>query len=189
MSKKTYRRELIEWMILVTVGVTLYMTGLHTQLIGQIQRVVLATGFISPDINEEPQAADFNFVLTDVNGDDLPFSELKGETIFLNFWATWCPPCIAEMPDIESLYQSVGDSVRFVMVSVDKDQTKAKAFVELKRYEMPIYFANSGIPREFQSRSIPTTFIISPSGNIVVKQTGMAQYDTDDFIEFLLALD
>ncbi|MFT7031003.1 MAG: thiol-disulfide isomerase/thioredoxin [Marinoscillum sp.] len=188
MKKKTYRRELIEWMVLVAVGLALYVTGLHTQVIGQIQRVVLATGLISPDQLDATVAADYNFQLKDASGKVVDFSQFKGEVIFLNFWATWCPPCIAEMPDINDLYSKVGDRVRFVMVSVDQDPNKATEFVARKGFDLPIYFGASETPKVFQSRSIPTTFIISPEGKIVVKQMGMAQYDSEEFKEFILGL-
>lgn len=188
-KKKTYRRELIEWMILVTVGVTLYVTGLHTEVIGQIQRVVLSTGIIQPEADEATAEADYDFKLTDASGRNVDFSAFKGQTVFMNFWATWCPPCVAEMPDIENLYEKKGDDVAFVMISLDKNRLKALEFVERKELTIPIYFLESGLPSVYNPSSIPTTYVIAPQGKIVLTQHGMAKYNTDTFIDFLEGLE
>lgn len=187
-KKKKYRRELIEWMILVTVGTVLYVTGLHTEVIGQIQRVVLATGIMQPEADESASKASYNIKLTNAAGRSIDFSEFKGQTVFLNFWATWCPPCVAEMPDIENLYEQKGEDVAFVMISLDKDREKALRFIQRKDFKMPIYFLESGLPRVYNPSSIPTTYVISPQGEIVMTQHGMAKYNSDSFIEFLEGL-
>lgn len=187
-KKKTYKRELIEWMVLVTVGTILYVTGLHTEVIGQIQRVVLATGLMQPEEDEIKQTADYNLLLTSLDGQSVHLADLKGKTIFINFWATWCPPCVAEMPDVENLFQEMGDEVVFVMISLDKDPKKAIDFVAKKGFEMPVYFLDSGLPSIYNVSSIPTTYVISPAGEIVLTRHGMAKYNTDDFKTFLRGL-
>ncbi len=185
MTKKTSRRELTEWLIIVVVGLTLYFTGLHTEVIGLLQRGLLATGLMQPTTVDTHEKATFDFVLTDLDGQEVLFSDFEGETIFLNFWATWCPPCIAEMPDIEALYQLKASSVHFVMISLDENRIKAREFVEKKGFQMPIYFLKSSLPRTYETTSIPTTYVISPAGTIVVENHGMAQYNTTDFRKLL----
>ena len=185
MTKKTYRRELTEWLIIVVVGLTLYFTGLHTEVIGLLQRGLLATGIIQPSKVEEDKSADYNFLLTDIDGNEVSFTEFKGQTVFLNFWATWCPPCIAEMPDIEDLYQKKRTEVSFVMISLDENRIKAKEFVERKGFHLPIYFLKTGLPRVYSTSSIPTTYVISPSGKLVVENHGMAKYDSESFRNML----
>lgn len=181
MAKKSNRRELTEWLIIVVVGLTLYFTGLHTEAIGLIQRGLLATGLIQPNEVDEEKLADYNFELISMDGEMLPFNQLKGKTIFLNFWATWCPPCIAEMPDIEDLYQKTGSQITFIMISMDKDRIKAVDFIKKKGFEMPVYFLESSLPSSFNTSSIPTTYVISPSGKIAIENHGMAKYDTESF--------
>ncbi|WP_258098460.1 TlpA family protein disulfide reductase [Marinoscillum pacificum] len=185
MAKKTYKRELTEWLIIVVVGLTLYFTGLHTEAIGLLQRGLLATGIIQPNKVEEDKSADYNFLLTDINGEEVSFSEFKNQTVFLNFWATWCPPCIAEMPDIDDLYQKKGSEVSFVMISLDENRIKAKEFVEHKGYDFPIYYLKTGLPKTYSTSSIPTTYVISPAGQMVVENHGMAKYDTENFRDLL----
>ncbi|WP_421876991.1 TlpA family protein disulfide reductase [Marinoscillum sp.] len=185
MAKKTYRRELTEWLILVTVGLTLYFTGLHTEAIGLVQRGLLATGIIQPDKITEERYADYGFYLSNIKGEQVVFEEFEGQTVFLNFWATWCPPCIAEMPDIEDLYQKKGNEVTFVMISMDQSREKAKDFIMRKGYEMPVYFLESSLPKSYDTHSIPTTYVIAPSGKLVVENHGMAKYDTESFRSLL----
>ncbi|MEQ8473834.1 MAG: TlpA disulfide reductase family protein [Marinoscillum sp.] len=185
MSKKSYKRELAEWLIIVTVGLTLYFTGLHTEVIGFVQRTLLATGVITPDYESTDKKASYNFEVSNVNGEVVPFSEFQDQTVFLNFWATWCPPCIAEMPDIEDLYQKKGQEVAFVMISVDEQRETAIRFMARKGYEMPVYFLESPLPKVYNTQSIPTTYVISPTGMIKVENHGMAKYDTEGFREFL----
>lgn len=189
MAKKSKKREIIEWVILLTVAGTLYITGYHTEVVGLIQRAALSTGLFKPDTEPESEIdADYDFTLVNAAGREIDFSEFKGQTIFLNFWATWCPPCVAEMPDIQSLYEKTGQEVAFVMISVDKNKFKAKEFVQNKEYDFPIYFMKSGPPAVYNTRSIPTTYIISPEGKIVGERHGMAKYDSEEFRNFLLSL-
>ncbi|QNF35518.1 TlpA family protein disulfide reductase [Adhaeribacter swui] len=189
------------WIITGIVIGALYLTGLHTEVIGQLQRIILATGFIKPtieEINENTSpsgntaptlVADYNFNLLSLNGEQTSLESLKGKVIFLNFWATWCPPCIAEMPNIQSLYEKVNsDKIAFVMVSLDQDPTKAQKFIQKKGFTFPVYTHNGSLPISYETQVIPTTFIISPEGQIVTRKDGMADYDNQEFREFLQRL-
>jgi len=190
-KKRTWKREVIEWGVIIAIGAFLYLTGLHTQVIGTVQGLVLKTGLIKPKIaQEEPIAqADYNFTLIDQNGNLLEGESLRGKTIFLNLWATWCPPCIAEMPDINRLYNEVAtEDIVFLMVSLDDDFNKAKSFLKKKEYDFNIYVYASTPPQVFYSKIIPTSFVISPEGNILVRKEGMAKYNSKSFREFLKSL-
>lgn len=189
MAKKSRKREIIEWVILLAVVGTLYITGYHTQVIGYIQQTALSTGLFKPTTEfETVSEADFDFKLTNVAGRSIDFESFKGKTIFINIWATWCPPCIAEMQDIQGLYEKVGSNVEFVMLSVDKNKFKARQFVQDKEYDFPVYFLKSDLPSIYNARSIPTTYVISPEGNIVAERHGMAKYNSEEFRSFLLSL-
>lgn len=189
-KKKSMKRELMEWGIFIAIISTLYLTGLHTPILGALQGLILKTGIIQPDTEENFQGlADYNFHLEDTEGNVMYFEELKGKTIFVNLWATWCPPCIAEMPDINALYLDLDSKdVAFVMISLDDNFEKAKSFVNKKGYQFPIYQLKTRLPKIYESPSIPTTYVISPDGNIVMSKKGMAKYNTKDFKAFLLNL-
>jgi thiol-disulfide isomerase/thioredoxin len=190
-KKPSLKRQLIEWGIIIAIGAFLYLTGLHVQVIGTIQGLVLKTGLIKPKIsNEDPiSKVDYNFRLVDQEGNILEGEDLKGKTVFLNLWATWCPPCIAEMPDINRLYNEVvSDNIVFIMISLDDDFNKAKAFIQKKEYDFNIYQFVSTPPAALYSEIIPTSFVLSPDGNIVVRKEGMAKYNSTSFKEFLKSL-
>ena len=138
-DKRKKRRELIEWTILIVIVGVIYLGGWQTQVIGKLQQLVLSTGVISPDRVEEELQASYNFEIESASGETIPFEEFSGKVVFLNFWATWCPPCIAEMPDINDLYAKEND-VEFVMISLDKDRTKARDFIKEKEFDFPVYF-------------------------------------------------
>lgn len=179
---------------LAVIGI-IYGFGLQAEVFGTLQRIILFTGIMQPDTDLEEGAvyddADYGFQLVDLDGNIVSFNEFEGKTVFLNFWATWCPPCVAEMPGIESLYQDLKDdpNVAIVLISSDQDKEKARKFLSRKEYTMPVYFLKNGVPTVFSSSSIPTTFVISPKGKVVMKKSGMANYDTEDFKRFLEELD
>lgn len=189
-KKKSTKREIIEWVVFLGVIVILWATGLHTPVMGFIQGLVLKTGIMQPSIDTESgEMADFNMMLSNKDGELHSLREFKGKVVFINIWATWCPPCIAEMPDIHEFYKEMKDeNIAFVMLSVDEDFQKALKFVEKKGYDFPVYRMAGPLPIEFESNSIPTTFVISPEGKIVVKKAGMAKYNTEKFKEQLRAM-
>lgn len=192
-KKKPLKKELLEWGIMLSIIGILYFTGLHTEVIGKVQSLVLKTGLIKPAMPEESTTlpdADYRLNLTDFSGKTIDFSEFEEKTIFMNFWATWCPPCIAEMPEIQNLYQDLKqhENIVFVMINLDDDMEKAKEFIKRKEYDFPNYRLGSNLPKVYESQSIPTTFVISPAGKVVVSKKGMASYDNKKFKEFLLNL-
>lgn len=195
MTKKM-KRNLIEYGVLATVLLTLFFTGLHTEVFGFLQRGVLATGIMNPDVNEETNAvdtenypkADFRLNLIDSKGEKISMEQFKGKVIFVNVWATWCPPCIAEMPGINSLFNDVKDDVVFLMLSVDQDFEKAKRFNEKKGFDFEVYKLDGAIPEMYYTESIPTTFVISAKGELALRHEGMADYNTTEFKQFLQSL-
>lgn len=189
-KKKSIKRDLIEWGIFIAIISALYLTGLHTPVLGALQGLVLKTGIIQPDLHDESLGqADYDFLLQDADGHTLSFEKFRGKTLFVNLWATWCPPCIAEMPDINNLYNEIArEDIAFVMISLDDNFEKAKTFVVEREFDFPVYTLNSPLPPVFNSRSIPTTYVISPDGKILAKHQGMAKYNTATFKDFLLGL-
>ncbi|CAN5361394.1 hypothetical protein BH23BAC1_BH23BAC1_45090 [soil metagenome] len=195
-SKKD-TKNMIQWTVLIAIMAIVYFTGFHTEVIGTFQRVILATGIIKPQTNtsvasiEEYEMADkdnylYDFKLLNVNGQKVNLKDLEGKIVFFNIWATWCPPCIAEMPNIHSLYKKTDPAkIAFVMLSVDKNQQKAKDFIQKKKYEFPVYFPGGSTLADFQANVIPTTFILDTNGKILTRHEGMADYDNAEFINYL----
>ena len=187
------KKEIKEWGIFVVIIATLYFTGLHTEVAAYAQRAVLATGLITPDTDlddKDKSVIDYSFKIKTMDGKVVELSEFKNKVIFINIWATWCPPCRAEMPSIQALYDKVRDNedIVFVMLSMDRegDEKKINKFINKKSYTFPTYLAASQVPNVLRSPSIPTTFVVDKTGKIVSKKVGMAKYDTKSFENFLL---
>ena len=199
---KNIKKTWIQYGIFAIVAITLYATGLHTEVIGFVQGGLLATGFMNPDVEVIAQnnsdvetvessafaKADYNLKLRDAKGNVVSLEKYKGKVIFLNFWATWCPPCVAEMPSIEKLYKDMGNDVVFVMLSFDKNFETAKAYMERKDYGLPIYEQAGPMPAVYESTALPTTYVIDAEGNIALTHKGMADYNNEEFREFLNSL-
>jgi peroxiredoxin len=96
---------------------------------------------------------------------------------------------VAEMPDIQNLYEEMhGAGINFVLISLDDDFQKARNFVEKKDFTFPIYQLGSPLPEVYASSAIPTTYVVSPDGKVVVSKSGMAKYNTKKFRNFLREL-
>ena len=120
---------------------------------------------------------DFNWDIKTSEGELIDPASLKGEVIFLNFWGTFCPPCIAEMPEIQKIYNAYNDRVKFILVAAESPE-KVNNFLKSKGYTLPSYFGGRNMPAALTSPSIPTTYIISRDGRIVTKKVGAADWDS-----------
>lgn len=195
--KKSTKKSLIELAIILSVFGGLYITGLHTEAIGFVQRGVLALGFLDPELEKTGELveeksypkADFSMQLINSEGEEVKMESLKGKVIFLNIWASWCPPCLAEMPGINALYNDMDqDKVAFIMLSVDDDFTKAIKLYQKKDFDFEIYQAQAGIPSLYHSQSIPTSYIIDTKGDLVLTHSGMGDFNTSEFKAYLKRL-
>lgn len=188
---KIATRNFASWFVILSVIFTIYLTGLQTEVIGKVQQLVLTTGLIRPALettegNISQPAAWHNFPLVTLDGKPANLNDFKGKVIFLNLWATWCPPCVAEMPSIHKLYEKTSrEDVAFVMLTLDEDLEKARKFVKRKEYTFPVYGLKEDLPALFETTVIPTTYIIDRNGKIVLRKEGMAKYDTKEFKTFL----
>jgi peroxiredoxin len=120
-----------------------------------------------------------DFGVRSPEGTETRLSGLKGKVVLLNFWATWCPPCRAEMPAIDALWRKTKDKAFTVMgVSVGEDSVTVKEFVERQGFLFPIYVDPSGaLGSAFGVRSIPTTYVLDKSGAAIAGKIGGAAYD------------
>ncbi len=154
------------------------------------QKVALQSGFLNAGTKElkRPKQFDFNFIVKDLSGKKIKFEDFKGKVIFLNLWATWCGPCRAEMADIQKLYDKIDKSkVVFVMLSIDEDKNKEKveSYVHNKAFTFPVFMPSGYLSEQLQVPSIPTTFVISKEGTIILKEVGSTNYNTEEFKIFL----
>lgn len=135
-----------------------------------------------PSLGNEEKAyqlrgEEYNWQITDLQGKTVNPKTLMGEVVFLNFWGTYCPPCIAEMPEIQELYHAYGDKVKFILLSAETP-SKVKNFLASRDYDLPAYIGGRNMPQALAARSIPTTFIIARDGKIVNKTVGAADWNS-----------
>ena len=126
-----------------------------------------------------------DFTLTDQYGNTHKLSDYKGKTVFLNFWATWCPPCRMEMPHIEELYKEFNynkDDIIILGVAQpggeEKDKDGIKQFLNDQGFTFPVVFDESGeVFNNYRIMSMPTTFMIDKDGNIYGYVSGALSKD------------
>ena len=111
------------------------------------------------------------------DGQPVSLNELHRKPLFLNVWATWCPPCVAELPAILELYGEMKNKANFVLIS-NENPAMVKAFLEKNKYPSAPFYFYRNLPFELQTQSIPTTYIIDKNGKVVVAKKGAARWNT-----------
>lgn len=196
-KQSSWRRSLIEWGVIFAIGAILYATGLHTEVLGTMQRALLWTGLFDADTSEIATTdgpflsdLDYQFAMQKTNGETISLADYRGDVVFVNIWASWCPPCVAEMPTIETLYKRVSDheNITFILLSMDEDPQNAVDFMDGKEFPMPYYFPASALPNEFRSKYLPTTYILSKKGQVIYKKEGIADYSSANFSRWMIEL-
>lgn len=168
-------------------------TDLRLPVMSTLQRGLLATGLwrasapmppATPAMQLVSQRSDYPYPLPLLTLDGRPANlrQFKGKAVLVNLWASWCPPCLAEMPGLQALYQKTDTAkVAFVLISLDANPNKAKALLKRKGYTLPVFFPAAPLPAPFDSPSIPSTIVLTPSGRLADRHDGMADYDTPEF--------
>lgn len=128
-----------------------------------------------------------------LDGSPLALQEFKGEVVLVNFWATWCAPCIREMPGLERLHQAFEDQ-GFLVMAVSEDRGGAAQVVpfldRLGLTELPVFLDQSGerrgaLARAFKLNGLPATFLIDRKGTVVAGMTGPAEWDSPEAMEVI----
>lgn len=124
--------------------------------------------------------------LKGLDGQEQQLSELyKDKPLYLNFWASWCPPCVKELPHIESLYQKYGDKIAFAAVSVDEHSEDAQALTQKTGLSVPVYSGdNAELTQKYGLDAIPVSVLIGKDGKILAKMVGgMTEKQLEEFLQ------
>ena len=130
---------------------------------------------------------DWNWRLIDASDKPVAFKDFKGKVILINFWSVGCPPCVAELPSLEKLYDEYGDRVVFLFVSYDMPR-RALRFLKENDMNIPVLFPLSDVPPHMKTGVIPTTVIIDKSGTIRSRKTGAMNWNSSKVKKYLKKL-
>lgn len=194
-AKKSYWRYII---YVIVIGLFIWPTSRIF-----FQQQLMKIGFFQPKLeNKEASttttptdnppivSSDKASFVTEA-GDMINTEDLKGKVVFINFWATWCGPCIAEMPSIQVLYDKFKDNpnVVFLIVEVESNADGAKEFIAKQKLNLPIVYPNGNIPSSWLDGAIPSTVILAKNGSLAERKQGMYDYSgkgVQDYIQGLI---
>lgn len=173
-------------LVLVALVALLFIPQTGTPIKVFFNRLI---AFSPSEIEEKEQESlsDYNWQLEDLEGAPINFSVAEGEVTLVNVWATWCPPCLAEMPSMQSLYNRYDTKVSFYFVSLE-DIEILQRFIDKKGYTLPVYSTQDQFPKLLETNSFPTTYLISKSGKIVMNKKGAADWDSESVRKTIDAL-
>ena len=130
-----------------------------------------------PEETTEPGYSEYDpapdFIVFDANGNPVRLSDMRGKPVVLNFWASWCPPCKAEMPDFDKVSRELDGEVVFMMVNIWDTQAAAEAIIDSMGYTFPVYFdLLEDAVGKYGIESIPQTYFIDKWGGLVAYGVG-----------------
>jgi thiol-disulfide isomerase/thioredoxin len=172
------------------LSVTLSLVGVLTAPVsGQMAADYVESPRPLP-LEEAYEPADFSWTLQTVRGKTVSLSDYVGKVLFINMWATWCAPCIAEMHTISALRDSLSDTdVEFLLISPEEPR-QVRRF--LRRFghirELPVLVERQRVPEAYGLEALPTSYIIDRNGQIVFKLRGTTNWDTAAARDLLRAL-
>ncbi|WP_207428875.1 TlpA disulfide reductase family protein [Pedobacter sp. SYSU D00535] len=176
-------------------GTLLAIIALHPGAKSFVLEGLIKTGLYNPDfveVSAKHAAKAPSAVFRSSKGEQINVAASKGKVIFLNFWAEWCPPCLAEMPSIHNLAQHFKNEkdLVFLLANVDGDLQSSQRFFEKNKYGLAVFVPDGSIPKQLFQGSLPTTIIVNKNGEIAYFHEGIADYgstETKVFIQTLLS--
>ncbi|RLD84066.1 MAG: TlpA family protein disulfide reductase [Bacteroidetes bacterium] len=178
--KKKSKFSIFSDFLFIAFIIALLIPQSRVEVIAFVNKIRVA--IINPSVENSENTVmlsdkDYNWQVESLDGEKNLLADYKGKVIFLNLWATWCPPCIAEMPSIQDLYDKYKDNEQMVFLIVSNEKVeKVSTFMKKRGFTFPVQITHYQLPKPFYTESIPTTFLVSKSGKIVVKETGAANW-------------
>jgi thiol-disulfide isomerase/thioredoxin len=187
-NEKSHRKSVRSnvWNVVFFAGLIFFVFS--TDAKSWVLRQLVSVGLFNAKIEKNAEAKSpttgaHSFSFSDAGGAVRSTADLKGKVVFINFWATWCPPCRAEMPSLNALYNEFKGDERFVFlfISEDDDLSKAQRYLEENGFTVPLVTRAGNLPAELYSGTLPTTVVLDKEGSVVFKHEGVAGYNTSRF--------
>lgn len=145
-------------------------------------------GYGLPRVQSPPPAV-YSWQAIGLDGSPLPMDQFKGEVLLINVWATWCGPCVAEMPSLQRLHDALADEgLKVLALSSDESVAPVAEFVADRAFTLPVAMIGPTLPPVFATDVLPTTFVVARDGRVVSRLEGTHPWDHPDTIRDLRAL-
>lgn len=176
------KKNLIYIVLIIILSAFVLIKPLKNFIFGQIE--------MSPaveKINNETMLSDevLSIDLKGINTENTNLKSLRGKVLFLNFWATWCPPCRAEFPTIQKLYELRKDKMEFALIAMQDEEENVKKFLKENNYSIPVYIAESPLDSKILPEVLPTTYLIGKDGRILKKEDGSMDWSQENILNFV----
>jgi len=180
-SKGSWASDIVFLLLIIA----LIFPTTRTPIIVFIKRATL----FGPSVSEKDNFGklnqnDLQWQLINDQNQTVRLADLNDKPIFINFWATWCAPCLAEMPSIEKLYMDYKDDVYFVIATYE-DRALIDSFLQKQGLNFPVYRYQTKEPKLLQSKTIPATFILNTKAQIIVSEKGTSNWNSKSVRELL----
>lgn len=173
-------KNMNSYKFLSTVAVLLLAVFLNMQTVSAAQTLTMLKG--------KPPAP--NFKLEDQEGNMVQLSDYKGKVVIVNFWATWCPPCLKEMPSMQRAWEILQkEDIIMLAINVGEDSDAIFAFTAEYPLDFPLLMdRTSGVSRDWRVRGLPSTYVIDPQGRIIFQAIGGREWDSDEIMNRVRSL-
>ncbi len=136
------------------------------------------------EVSDREKIADYNWKLKDEEWNFFNFKKSKGNVVFINLWASWRLPCVAELQSVQKLYDTYGDKIDFYIIT-DEERPPVEAFMEEHEFTFPVTYLIIGEKAAVDTEEPPRSYIIDKRGNIVVQKEGIADWNSSKVHQLL----
>lgn len=173
---------------LATLAAAMFLLVLET-VPGLVIMGSFATGDGEPALPPMTRLGDLQGTISDQGGRTLSFTDLRGKVVLINLWATWCPPCRAEMPFLQNLWREFEQDGDVMVLCISTENAEeVESYAASQGLDMPLYVFNPPVPPELQVEDLPTTYIFDRDGKVVFGHMGMARWDGAEVVAYLKRL-